>query len=586
MNTGKIEMHILSEADFEDPHRKNEIIQTGLHPALLFANKNDTNDAELLETLSSNPFLAEYDAVAFGTGLPSGQVDGFSVLSCPDSRLYALLIKRSVFAECGSFNGKLGAGSNFEFLCRVSDRMSVFWVECAPDQTNSDPAPDQAVLSHDLPLAYAYTVCSMQTTHPGSERFEQSLQSLLARLSTGPVLTPFLSALKSFSASPEMRNEYRQETAPILFLCDSETCYGVPRFFSHRLAKALAQKGCAVTIAPHSGMTGEELQQLLQKPCKAIIGFQVAALESPLFRALRCPRFQFWFDNPIYFGQSFFRDPSPDYHVLCQDGGYAAFIRKYYASKNAIHFSPGGDAPDLPRQALFDKERPLDLVFLGTFRKESKHFTEPGSDTLYRYLLEHPSETFEEAFAHALPEMIPADPLQFAGLLARYRNVFDCITNHFRTQTVETILSSGLSLHVYGDSWDEYDGPGKELLIRHPAVSPEDSLSVLQSAKLSLNIMTWHKDGRTERVIHSMLSGAVCVSDETAYLRAHYVDGQELILFRLSEIKQLPGRIRELLQNDMARKDMAVKAYDHALRTETWEDRADDILQMIRDCKS
>ena len=40
--------------------------------------------------------------------------------------------------------------------------------------------------------------------------------------------------------------------------------------------------------------------------------------------------------------------------------------------------------------------------------------------------------------------------------------------------------------------------------------------------KVGLNIMTWHKYGMTERIANICLSGAVCLTDSSEYLRNNF----------------------------------------------------------------
>ena len=107
------------------------------------------------------------------------------------------------------------------------------------------------------------------------------------------------------------------------------------------------------------------------------------------------------------------------------------------------------------------------------------------------------------------------------------------VIGYFRNRVVRTILDAGIELHVYGESWNTSPFVGYTNLIRHPNMSPEKSVEELQKAKIGLNIMSWYKAGMTERVANIMLSGAVCLSDETDYLRAHAVDGEEVVLYSL-----------------------------------------------------
>ena len=57
---------------------------------------------------------------------------------------------------------------------------------------------------------------------------------------------------------------------------------------------------------------------------------------------------------------------------------------------------------------------------------------------------------------------------------------------------------------------------------------------IWQQSKLSLNIMSWHKAGFTERMANIMLAGAVLVTDDTRYLEGRYENGKDLVSFGLA----------------------------------------------------
>ena len=105
-------------------------------------------------------------------------------------------------------------------------------------------------------------------------------------------------------------------------------------------------------------------------------------------------------------------------------------------------------------------------------------------------------------------------------------------------------------------------------------------MEVYARAKLSLNIMTWHKDGFTERIANAMLQKSVVVTDRTTYLDKNFVDGEELLMFDLENLKKLPEQMKELLADEAKREQIAQRGYEKAQR-HTWQQRAEMILEWI-----
>lgn len=175
------------------------------------------------------------------------------------------------------------------------------------------------------------------------------------------------------------------------------------------------------------------------------------------------------------------------------------------------------------------------------------------------------------------------DEESFVKLSCSLKPVCRAVIGHYRNAVVSTILDAGFDLHVYGDGWRNYKGPGREHLQIHPYATVDESLRELGKAKIGLNIMSWHKAGMTERIANIMLSGAVCLTEDTAYLREHMRDGEEIVSFSLERLTELPAKIKELLDHPDVREKIAENAYHRAMAEYTWERRAEELIA-LSDC--
>lgn len=91
----------------------------------------------------------------------------------------------------------------------------------------------------------------------------------------------------------------------------------------------------------------------------------------------------------------------------------------------------------------------------------------------------------------------------------------------------------------------------------------------MEKSKLSLNIMSWHKGGFTERMANIMLAGAVLVTDDTTYLMGKYTD-EDLLTFSLEEREKLSDKIKYLLDYEEYRKKIAQNGKQKTLLQHTW----------------
>ncbi len=360
-------------------------------------------------------------------------------------------------------------------------------------------------------------------------------------------------------------------TAPYVILRGDDTCGGVLQQFADDLSESLISNGQAVIKI---GGENSDYDKLSQMVLKGIVGFQSHALEIDFFKNLHGPRFQFWFDYPLHF-DDILRDYNDNEYVLCQDANYADLIRKYYKGSNALHFSPGGIYTD-----YYDGERPYDIAFLGSFFPDGCESLTVEQRQFYEFLLENPNLTYEEALWEinhwSEEETISNDEIKdrFLELSLEMKPACRAVIGHFRNSVIESILNSGFDLHVYGNSWKTSPYMEYPNLILHPQISPKDTVKELQKAKIGLNVMSWHKAGMTERIANILLSGAVCLTDETSYLKDNLKDRDELLFYRIDELERLPDIINSVLKDAESIKLISKRGYEKAAKEYTWDARS------------
>ncbi|MCR5655200.1 MAG: glycosyltransferase, partial [Lachnospiraceae bacterium] len=367
-------------------------------------------------------------------------------------------------------------------------------------------------------------------------------------------------------------NEY---TAPILvFYGDEDVCSGVLRQFSEEITKALVKKGVAV----HAGIAGQLDYDDMEKTIyKAVLGFQAAAFKNVFFQSLSGKKLQFWLDNPV-FNQDMIKAMPKDCTFLCQDGNYADFIRKYYGYE-AVVLPPGGCGSEW--ETL--QERPYDISFLGAYQLPFAGVFRHEEKEYYDHMITHSGETFFFGMCEMQKENgTYVSDEESADRVRKMKHVCQYVINYYRDKVIRSIVEHGYKLHVYGNSWDAF--PMQEMLVRHPEVKGGEALVEFSKAKIGLNVMSWHKNGLTERVLNIMRSGSVCLTDYSEAVAKNFNDGTDLVIFRLDETQRLPELIRELLQND-AWKMIGENGRAKAQKRHSWEVRAEEVLRILGETK-
>ncbi len=381
-------------------------------------------------------------------------------------------------------------------------------------------------------------------------------------------------------------------TQPILIYVGDATCYQVLDMFARSLGKALQEHGCRVIYFDMEKQPMDDLLHYIGKRFKAVVGmqtylFSVKQTDGRLIHdVFGAAEYHFVFDHPVWLRHHLMQVPK-QMTVLTPDGNYAAFIEKYYGHK-ARFLPPAG------QETYYGKKHRLyDLAFLGTYGdslldelKELRKNDRKKAHFVSRYLL-YMRQDIAGTPEHALEKLlayyrIAYTDQEFEEKFCSLRWSMLRLSHYYRRKVVEALLQAGLTVHVFGESWKNCPLRKYPGLICHPQAVGEDAFRVYGNAKLSLNIMTWHKDGFTERIANAMLQKSVVITDRTAYLDRHFQDGEELILFRLGHLQELPQRIKDLLEDEPLRAKIAENGYQKAKAGHTWYKRAEELLLLMQ----
>lgn len=574
---------------------KNDFIAKTSGDYIGFLNKTITDQQEVIDILEEYALLSSYGAVLFGQDIgDGGDLSLTGILRHPQMKIYALVLEKRLLADTGSFHEELPVLNTYEFLCRIAGAAKIYGIPCAEEenaeQSSGDSSDGSDVDDSGMPAEMGKTLAYIMRRYMTQLREEGSLQEILEGMFVyaGEMGCDkeFRTCLDEMLNSLPIYEKLARNTAPFFFMPVNNSCHGVPRRFAAMLSDALAEQGQAVvTVDGKYGQVKVFEEETVSAVLKGVIGFQSTTLESEGIRRMGCPKYQFMFDNPLYFNK-LLRNLPKEYVILYQDRNYAEYIKTYYGTENALQFPPAGEDAGLAE----NKDRPYDVVFIGTYPNDlSTETFDEEEKSFCDYMMKHPNMDFGKGYLEYLSSKgkivksdEPADREMVSNNLNRMQKVCRVVTGLYRVAVIETLLEAGITVHVYGETWMNFNTTHEKYLIMHPEASVEESLSVLGHAKIGLNIMSWHKTGMTERIANIMMSGAVCLSDESSYLREHYTDGEEMVLFKLTELSELPQKVLPLLRDETLRQQIAAKAYGHAAEEHTWKKRAEELLELHR----
>lgn len=385
-----------------------------------------------------------------------------------------------------------------------------------------------------------------------------------------------------------------ETSLPILIYYGEEFCYNIPNNMLMQLEAAFNRCGIR-TVSYNSQKEGTRgLVRFLDRSFRAIIDvqgylFQVKmSKDEYIHDRIHGPKYNMVLDHPVWLA-NLLNDGPKDYYVLTHDRNYRAFIKKYYRGVKEAYIIPPAADHELVRSCVDYDNRSIDVAFIGTYgdykAKEAMiNEAQPQvRDIAWRFtdtLRAKPWLTFEAGFKETLTSMgISMTDEEFFDVFSKMKPAFHYMTYYTRFRIIEALVNNGITVNVWGSSWKKSELYGDKHLVVHDDIKPEECMDILRDAKISINIMAWHKDGFTERMANSMAAGAVLLTDETTYDDKELCAGVNYMPFGLNDLDGLVTIINELLTDDNRRKTIAANGRRYACGYATWDNRAKALLE-------
>lgn len=277
--------------------------------------------------------------------------------------------------------------------------------------------------------------------------------------------------------------------------------------------------------------------------------------------------------------------------VFVCDALHEKFIKEYYSNIKYVKYIPLAGS-SYKKQVPY-RERKYDIIFTGTYQKPEEIYNQllselsdslkPFGEYVLKKIVEIPELTIEECLKKALEEHgITVSKDEFAELVYEYMWADAWARHYYRDQTIRSLIENGLDVHVFGNGWEDFESDFKDHLIIEKGNSYLARKAVA-NAKISLNMMPWLKAGFQERIAAAMLNGAVAVSDKSSYICDNFTDGEDIVLYSLRDLGQLPVKIRSLLEDEEAAEKIAEKGRERAENELTWQHRTFDMIAYIKE---
>ena len=383
----------------------------------------------------------------------------------------------------------------------------------------------------------------------------------------------------------------------ILFKGEIETL----EYFSLELAKTFTEHGISVFIFDF--LKEEESFEQLKDFCKGtppiMITFNFTGIRGDdifydkdgnlYWNTHKIPCINIVVDHPFYYDKLLGIVPDSYWHISI-DRQHEAYMKHFYPQIKLLPFLPLGGTPisDTP---LSIKERSTNVVFTGNYTPPKTfdvHIERLGDEYTAFYhgiiddLIANPTHSMEEVMeSHLLKEMGCLSNNELRTVMANMIFIDLYVRFYYRGLIIKTLAEHGIPIHLYGSGWEKLECSCPENLIMHGFATSHECLQAISQSKISLNIMPWFKDGAHDRIFNSQLNGAVCLTDDSIYLREQLVDEEDCVFYSLKDIEHLPELIKDLLDNEEKMAKIADRGYKTACASHTWKKRAEVLICYI-----
>lgn len=263
-------------------------------------------------------------------------------------------------------------------------------------------------------------------------------------------------------------------------------------------------------------------------------------------------------------------------NTVVVDRQHCEFIHKYYPQQKCFFLPHGGVR--LTKEEIPYHERRMDVAYFAS-NKPSLPLETDVERMIYDLLIKFPNMSLDSIYELFLEDQnLNFDLKQERELLGLlYRNTFYAVKEYFQKKTIMAIADAGIDLHIFGENWTCFADRLPDNVKLHGAITPQECIEKMKDCKIVLNMQPWFKDGAHERIFNAMLNGAVCLTDESVYLKERFQDLENIAFYQLDHLNALADKIKMILDHPLLAEKI-IANQKKATVHDTWRDRLDEIL--------
>ncbi len=364
-------------------------------------------------------------------------------------------------------------------------------------------------------------------------------------------------------------------------------------FFTDCLVNAFRQLGFEVHIYDYNDGADANavLADFLRLPVDFVIGYNNAGFlvrhrDKCLWDYLGIYHINIIVDAPVHYTSTIDSYASPRSFFLCVDNDHPYYIDRFWSYIPAafLPHAAWNYEPVAP-----DSSRHTDIIYAGSLSVTTlDHIPDVGMgefntvdlvNDVYNELINNPNQSAEAVIERWLnSHNLYYDNERLKNIFLNLIHITGAVTSYFRIKQVETLVKSGFKVNVYGDRWNTLASINHPNYIYNGRIAPTQVFEKMADSRIILNSMPWFKAGSHERIFNGMLAGGVVFSDYSAYLDNAFVNGEDLIMYDLSDIEQLPQYVETVLSDREYAYTLALNGQRKVLANHTFVNRAVEII--------
>lgn len=374
-------------------------------------------------------------------------------------------------------------------------------------------------------------------------------------------------------------------------------------FFSKQLADRLSDMGHSTYIHEfYNGISGlakhidTNNTILITFNCIGVSGEEEYMVNSDVsfWRAHNISIINILVDHPLYYHSQLsnpekYGTNADKYLVICIDRYHLKYLNSYYPEIKNSYFMPLAGSGSEYACSLNKKK--YDVIFTGNFTPCShfdKYIERNGSEYTEFYhgiiddLLVNTQRPIEEVcISHIMNEIPDAGDNDIRQVMNNMIFIDLYVRFYMREKVIRAVSNAGINLRLVGKGFEAIRLDNGKTLSGTPLMPTGYCLKETSLAKISLNVMPWFRDGSHDRILSSMMCGAVALTDNSIWLCENFNNMTDICFYDLNDTDGLVSCIFELLDNPAVLTGICSAGHKKALESHTWESRALEIVKLI-----